>query len=201
MLPPKQCTRAPRAVPCRPEQPRGPRLQWVETGSSSCRRGAGKPAAEEPGVGAVSLCVVSGGGWGWGRGAVVVVGGEQEKEAGESGKSRRWGGAGEGRRQFGSGSCISCDFTCQGSGVSGLGRLWGVLGTGSSPSLPFHPHQALLLGALTRRTTIPLPSSPLMGARGGTAGDSPASRALWSLRPARPQAALLPRPLLPGKLH
>ena len=200
MPPHQQCTRAPRAVPCRPEQPRGPRRQWVETGSSSCRRGAGKPAAEEPGVGAVSLRVVSGGGWGWGRGA-VVVGGEPEREAGQSGMSRRWGAAGEGRRRFGSGSCISCDFTCQGSGVSGLCRLWGVLGTeGSSPSLPFHPHQALLLGALTRRTTIPLPSSPLMGARGGTAGDNPASRALWSLRSAGPQASPLPH-LLPGKLQ
>ena len=115
--------------------------------------------------------------------------------------SRRWGAAGEGRRRFGSGSCISCDFTCQGSGVSGLCRLWGVLGTeGSSPSLPFHPHQALLLGAPTRRTTIPLPSSPLMGARGGTAGDNPASRALWSLRSAGPQASPLPH-LLPGKLQ
>ena len=44
-------------------------------------------------MGAVSLRVVSGGGWGWGRGA-VVVGGEPEREAGESGMSRRWGAAG-----------------------------------------------------------------------------------------------------------
>lgn len=74
----------------------GARLQWVETGSSSCRHGAGKPAAEEPGVGAVSPRVVTGSGWGWGQGAVVIVVGELGREAGESGVSRRWGGAGEG---------------------------------------------------------------------------------------------------------
>lgn len=55
-----------------------------------------KPAAEEPGVGAVSPRVVTGSGWGWGQGAVVIVVGELGREAGESGVSRRWGGAGEG---------------------------------------------------------------------------------------------------------
>lgn len=49
-------------------------------------------------MGAVSPWVVTGSGWGWGQGAVVVVVvvGELGRESGESGVSRRWGGAGEG---------------------------------------------------------------------------------------------------------